>query len=167
MKRASLVLKGLIAAASLAAAASAHADAYDCFPACPEPVKATERKCDDPSSASESIKASARETVAAVESVNAQLKPVKDIVGYVRSPQGLVVKLVNDHVVKIPAWVGYAIDPVGSLKNRALSEVRDTVKASIKESIADTGSCKVEVTITDVASGDTAKIDTVPRETKI
>jgi hypothetical protein len=33
--------------------------------------------------------------------------------------------------VKIPAWVGYAMDPVGSLKNRAMDEVRTRAKSAI------------------------------------
>ncbi len=73
-----------------------------------------------------------------VEGLNNKVKPLKDIAGYVKSPQGLAMKLVNDHVVKIPAWVGYAIDPIGSLKNRAMGEARDHVKASMK---ANTAAC--------------------------
>ena len=44
---------------------------------------------------------------------SAQIEPDKDLVGYVRSPKGLAVKLVNDHLFKIPGWVGFALDPVG------------------------------------------------------
>jgi len=65
------------------------------------------------------------------EQLNDRIKPIKEIVGYVRSPQGLAIKLVNDHVVKIPAWVGYAMDPVGSLKNRAIDDVRIRAKAAV------------------------------------
>ncbi len=65
------------------------------------------------------------------EQLNDRVKPIKEIVGYVRSPQGLAIKLVNDHFVKIPAWVGYAMDPVGSLKNRAMDEVRTRAKSAI------------------------------------
>lgn len=75
---------------------------------------------------------------ARMEGLNDKVKPLKDIAGYVKSPQGLAVKLVNDHVVKIPAWVGYALDPVGSLKGRAMGEARDYVKAGIK---ANTPTC--------------------------
>lgn len=74
-------------------------------------------------------------SVAKVESVNQQLKPVKEIVGYVRSPQGLAIKLVNDHVVRIPAWVGYALDPVGSLKHRAIDEARDRARDALKRNL--------------------------------
>jgi hypothetical protein len=69
--------------------------------------------------------------VSQIEDLNDRVKPIKEIVGYVRSPQGLALKLVNDHVVKIPAWVGYAIDPVGSLKSRAMDEVRTRAKDAV------------------------------------
>ncbi len=69
------------------------------------------------------------------EQLNDRVKPIKEIVGYIRSPQGLVIKLVNDHVVKIPAWVGYAVDPVGSLKNRAVGEIRSVVTERAKKAI--------------------------------
>ncbi len=69
--------------------------------------------------------------VAQAESLNDQIKPVKELIGYVRSPQGLAIKLVNDHVVKIPAWVGYALDPVGSLKNKAMDEVKTRAKSAM------------------------------------
>ena len=65
------------------------------------------------------------------DELNDRIKPIRDMVGYVRSPQGLAIKLVNDHVVSIPGWVGYAIDPVGSLKRRALEEVRDRARSAI------------------------------------
>lgn len=67
-----------------------------------------------------------------MEKLNAQIKPVKDLVGYVRSPQGLAVKLVNDHLFKIPGWVGFALDPVGTIKHKAIDEVRGRAKEMLK-----------------------------------
>jgi hypothetical protein len=78
------------------------------------------------------------------EQLNDRVKPIKEIVGYVRSPQGLAIKLVNDHVVKIPAWVGYAMDPVGSLKNRAMDEVRTRAKTMVGLDRA-TANCAAEI----------------------
>ena len=78
------------------------------------------------------------------EQLNDRVKPIKEIIGYVRSPQGLAIKLVNDHIVKIPAWVGYAMDPVGSLKNRAMDEVRTRAKAAIGLNRVPT-SCAAEI----------------------
>lgn len=101
----------------------ANAEDFDCFPLCAEAA---------PAAAAEAAKESADECgnslVDKAESLNNKLKPAKEVVGYIRAPQGLAMKLVNDHVVKIPAWVGYAVDPVGSLKNRAIGEVRTRVK---------------------------------------
>jgi hypothetical protein len=77
-----------------------------------------------------------------IEQMNDRVKPIKEIVGYIRSPQGLAVKLVNDHIVKIPAWVGYALDPVGSLKNKAVGEVRNQVKTLVRGASAQHEACQ-------------------------
>lgn len=101
---------------------SAAASEGDCFPMCEtaaEEAKPAEiRICDLPGAR-------------AVEEINNQVQPIKEVVGYVRSPQGLAVKLVNDHLFKIPPWVGYAMDPVGSLKQRAIKEVRTRAKEMV------------------------------------
>jgi hypothetical protein len=67
------------------------------------------------------------------EDLNDKIRPIREIVGYVRSPQGLAIKLVNDHIVKIPAWVGYAMDPIGSIKHRAIDEVRTQLKSAMDD----------------------------------
>ncbi|MBL8524385.1 MAG: hypothetical protein JNN20_11910 [Betaproteobacteria bacterium] len=104
----------MVSTLSLSAHAGAEDEGGDCFPLCTpvaEEVAPAFKACD--------IK-----LVRDVEALNDQIKPIKEIVGYVRSPQGLAIKLVNDHVVKIPKWVGYAVDPVGSIKQRAIKEVK-------------------------------------------
>lgn len=148
MKRNALDKFAVIAALSFASMAvtASHASELDCFPACADAVatanKASEQKCD---ASSDAAKTSARNAMEKIESVNEQIKPVKEIAGYIRSPQGLAVKLVNDHVVKIPAWVGYAIDPVGSIKNRAINEVRTRTKESLKAAVSsESASCKAD-----------------------
>ena len=93
--------------------------------------------------------------VKSAEDLNDKVKPLRDVVGYVRSPQGLAIKLVNDHIVKIPAWVGYAMDPVGSLKNKALDEVRTRAKEVFKGG-NDCAVTPAESAVTDV------KEDTTP-----
>jgi hypothetical protein len=98
-----------------------------CFPMCSSNIPAAEAeapKADACNNQSSSL-------IKQAEQLNERVKPIKEIVGYVRSPQGLAIKLVNDHVVKIPAWVGYAMDPVGSLKNRAMDEVRTRAKTMV------------------------------------
>lgn len=131
-----------IAAISLAAAAltalTASANDFDCFPLCetakvaaaPDaPAKTTcAAKSDAPSSTQAAVEK--------IENVNNQLKPIKEIAGYIQSPQSLGLKLVNDHIVKIPAWVGYAIDPVGAIKNKAMGVVRDRAKTALKAEFA-------------------------------
>lgn len=62
------------------------------------------------------------------EALNKRVKPVKELIGYVHSPQSLALKVVNDHIVTIPRWVGYALDPVGAIKNKAIGEVKDRAK---------------------------------------
>jgi hypothetical protein len=124
--------------------AQAQATENDCFPACaavpstaPDAEKVEPKTDTAPTAtADESPTACAKQSKAqelaqSAEKLNDQIKPVKEIIGYVRSPQGLAMKLVNDHVVKIPAWVGYAVDPVGSLKNKAMDEVRTRAKSAI------------------------------------
>jgi hypothetical protein len=118
---------GLATAAIASTAASA--DDFDCFPLC-ETAKAA--SC----VAAPNTPSVANVTIEKIENVNNKLKPIKEIAGYIESPQSLAVKLINDHVVKIPAWVGYAIDPVGAIKNKAMSEVRDRAKTALKAEFA-------------------------------
>ncbi len=75
-------------------------------------------------------------TMAMVESASEKFNDAKQVLGYIRTPQSFALKLVNDHVVKIPAWVGYAVDPVGSVKNRVLGEARDRARSYIKDHTA-------------------------------
>lgn len=105
----------MFSAVSFAAHAGAESEGGDCFPLCPPPAI---------EEAAPQFKACDIKLVRNVEALNDQIKPIKEIVGYVRSPQGLAIKLVNDHIVKIPKWVGYAVDPVGSIKQRAIKEVK-------------------------------------------
>ena len=110
----------LIFAAS-AAAASPNDEGGDCFPDCPAAAATVQ----------DTVNACELSLVRQADELNDRIKPIRDMVGYVRSPQGLAIKLVNDHIVSIPGWVGYAIDPVGSLKRRAMEEVRDRARSAI------------------------------------
>jgi len=110
----------LIFAAS-SAGASPNDEGGDCFPDCPAAI----------ATAQGNVSACEMPLVRQADELNDRIKPIRDLVGYVRSPQGLAIKLVNDHVVSIPGWVGYAIDPVGSLKRRAMEEVRDRARSAI------------------------------------
>ncbi len=146
MKRKLLIGSFVVVAFGLPLTASA-AD-WDCFPLCAEPAKteahvqaatadatlepvtvvATREgaiNTDAPTSCGNGFMQQA-------EDLNNKVKPIKEIVGYIRSPQGLAIKLVNDHIVKIPAWIGYAMDPLGSLKRKAFDEVRTRAKEALK-----------------------------------
>ncbi len=123
----------LILAATLttfSATVFAH-DASDCFPDCqPVATNAAPKGLDSPEATNAPL-ACGSSLVQTAENLNDRIKPVKTLVAYVRSPQGLALKLVNDHVVRIPAWVGYAMDPVGSIKHKALDEARDYAKKAV------------------------------------
>jgi hypothetical protein len=91
-------------------------------------ISATKLSCKPVSAAGDLVSKS--------EALGEKTKPLRDAVGYVRAPQTLALKLVNDHIVKIPAWVGYVTDPVGTVKNRVIGEARTRVTASVKQSLA-------------------------------
>lgn len=139
---------------------NASASEIDCFPMCAEPVK-VEGKVDAPadggpgegtSNACGTGLGNTAGVVKQVEALNDKVKPIREIVGYVRSPQGLAIKLVNDHIVKIPAWIGFAMDPVGSLKHMAINEVRTRAKEVI---ISSGSSCENAPVISTVEETET------------
>ena len=113
-----------------------------CFPMCQGIVAAQATEIETPKT--DACHSQSSSLIKQAEQLNDRVKPIKEIIGYVRSPQGLAIKLVNDHVIKIPAWVGYAMDPVGSLKNRAMDEVRTRAKTMVGLDRATTG-CAPEV----------------------
>lgn len=123
---------------------TAMANDIDCFPLCAEPLKdETKIELIVDTKIEAAIVVAPREAAAItpklcesglvkqVEELNDKIKPIKEIIGYVRSPQGLAIKLVNDHIVKIPPWVGYAMDPIGSVKRRVIDEVRTRAKQAL------------------------------------
>ena len=159
MKHKLLVGSFIVVAFGLPLTASA-AD-WDCFPVCAEPIKTEARiqTMQTTQTITETTADATLDTVTVVatreaainadaptscgngfmqqaEDLNSKMKPIKEIVGYVRSPQGLAIKLVNDHIVKIPAWIGYAMDPLGSLKRKAFDEVRTRAKDAMAGSNA-------------------------------
>lgn len=112
-----------------------------CFPMCKsiESAPTVEAEVEVKAPKTDACNSQSSSLIKQAEQLNDRVKPIKEIIGYVRSPQGLAIKLVNDHVVKIPAWVGYAMDPVGSLKNRAMDEVRTRAKTMVGLDRATTG----------------------------
>ena len=103
----------IVASLALAVAAgTAHADAYDCFPACaPEAPPETLQLCEH---------ALVREAVR----IDVETRPIREVIGIVANPTGFVLKQVDEHIVHIPKWVGYAIDPKGALRAEVLKRAR-------------------------------------------
>ena len=102
------------------AASPAFADAYDCFPVCPAESgpAATLDLCEN-------------RAVREVAKAERKLAPVKEIYGIATNPTGYAIRLVDRHVVHIPEWVGYAIDPKGAIKAKAMERVRHGLKKQV------------------------------------
>ena len=86
-------------------------------------------------------KGAGERTVEQIESLNDQIRPVRDVIGYVKSPQSLVLKLVNDHVVTIPTWFGFLLDPIGTIRNKVMDEARNQVRHTLKSALIAQDDC--------------------------
>lgn len=144
----SKLLVGTLMVLGVGLSLNAKASEIDCFPMCVEAAKA-EAKVESAADvkldtidvvAMREAGADARHAttcdsslVQKAEELNDKVRPIREIVGYVRSPQGLVIKLVNDYVVTIPVWVGYAMDPLGSIKRKAFDEARTLAKDAMAD----------------------------------
>jgi len=73
----------------------------------------------------------AHKAVREVARIDNDLKPVKQIYGIVTNPTGFALKQVNDHMVHIPAWVGYAIDPRGAVRAKVMDMARTELKRQV------------------------------------
>ena len=93
-------------------------------------------------------KGAAEQTVEQLESLNNQIKPVRDIIGYVKSPQSLAIKLVNDHIVTIPGWIGFLLDPIGTIRSKAMDEARNQARSTLKAALIPENRCAPEVPAT-------------------
>ena len=98
-------------------ACAAQADTYDCFPACA-----------DPSAMAAPLSLCENRVVREAVRIDVETRPIREVVGTVTDPTGFVLKQVNDHVVHIPKWVGFAIDPKGALRAEAMKRIRDEAK---------------------------------------
>jgi len=115
---AALVPAILIAAAPV----YAESDQYDCFPLCKDPLA---------EAAPPKLNLCEHRAVRDVARVDRQLKPVKDLVGIATNPTGFALKMVDQHVVHIPPWVGFAMDPKGTIKAKVIERVRDEMKKEV------------------------------------
>jgi hypothetical protein len=128
---------------------TAMASDLECFPLCADPAKVDANMnatlaTIEVVSGRNAVEANALSAcdsgfMKSAEEFGDSVKPIKDLVGYVRSPQGLAIKLVNDHIVKIPAWIGYAMDPLGSIKRQAMGEARTLAR----DAMSDGSGCEV------------------------
>jgi hypothetical protein len=126
-------LAALIAPVLTLTALCARADAYDCFPLCPEaaqetPVQATLNLCDH---------AAVRE----VAKLDRDLAPAKRLYSIATNPTGFALEQVSEHVVHIPVWVGYVINPQGAIR----AKVMDTVREQVKKQVGLQASCATEI----------------------
>ena len=100
--------------------AHAESETYDCFPGCnAEP--APEAKLDLCEYGA--VREAAR--------LNERLKPAKELYDIVVNPTGFAVRMVDQHVVHIPKWVGIALDPRGAAKGYVIGYVRDAAKRQV------------------------------------
>jgi len=114
-------LQSLIACAALAAlSSSAFAEIEDCFPQCARPAPVVPPQSGEGLCQFAAVREAAR--------IDHELKPVKRLVGIVTNPTGFAIQQVSDHVVHIPAWVGYAMDPRGAIRAKVVDLARDQVK---------------------------------------
>jgi len=105
----------------LGIACAAHAQEVDCFPTC------AAAPSDAPDSGGTTGLCRHRAVREALQ-VERDLAPVKKVVNAVTNPTGFVIEQINDHVVRIPAWVGYAMDPKGALRSAVMKRVRQEAR---------------------------------------
>lgn len=130
----------LASTALIAAASPAWADAYDCFPCAQPAAQAAESKvnlCD-------------QALVREVAKVDARLAPAKKVYGIVTNPTGFVLEQVSEHVVPLPKWLPYAIDPKGAVTAAVMKKARKEARKQF--GLQD--DCRVEIAAAELEAGD-------------
>lgn len=112
---AAVIVAGISSHAAIASEASA------CFFDCVTP------DADGPSAPPPFCKTAQMEEA---EKVITRVKEARDFISLVQSPTGIVLKLVNDHVVTIPWWVTYLTDPKGAIRSEVIRITRAELKAA-------------------------------------
>jgi hypothetical protein len=123
--------------------AQSGGEAGDCFPRCDTVVTSESEQAQVASQPVETAKTNACSGIAgagkaindAQQVYDKNVKPLKEIYGYVRSPQGLAMKLVNDHIVQIPEWVNLAADPEGYLRGKVIDYARKEAKKVVTKAV--------------------------------
>ena len=116
MKRTAAALLPVV----LLSAVPAWADAYDCFPTCVEAPAKNAR-----------IDLCRHQVVRDVARADRDLKPVKELYEAATNPTGFALKQINDRVVHVPPWVGYAVDPRGAIKAKVMERARGELKKQV------------------------------------
>ena len=107
----------LIAAATFSGAALA--DAYDYVPEAPAVEAQRINLCE-------------HKAVQEVARIERDLRPVKELYDIATNPTGFAIKVVSAQAgVKIPRWVGYAMDPQGAVRTKVMKEVRKELKRNV------------------------------------
>jgi len=117
MKRTAALIPALV----LSALVPAHADTFDCFPLCAHEAPAVEAKvnlCD-------------HKVVRDLARIDRQVKPLKNVYDIAVNPMGFAIRQVSEHVVHIPAWVGYAMNPQGAIRAKVMERVRLEAKKQV------------------------------------
>ena len=104
----------LIAAATFPGAALA--DDYDYVPEAPVAEEQRINLCE-------------HKAVQEVARIERDLRPVKELYDIATNPTGFAIKVVSREVgVKIPRWVGFAMDPQGAVRTMVMKEVLKELK---------------------------------------
>ena len=125
----------ILAVSLLLAAGAARADGVADLPQGGEPVAERVNLCE-------------HQAVREVARIEKELRPAKEIAAYVTNPTGFALKMVNDHVVHIPKWVGIAMDPRGY----ARAKVIDYVRKEAKKAVGVEGGCAAEIAAEETAA---------------
>ena len=82
------------------------------------------------------------EAVREITRIEHDLRPVKRVYDIAMNPTGFVIEKVSEEAgVKIPRWVGFALDPKGYARNYVMKRVREVVKKNVGLA----NDCRVEV----------------------
>ena len=112
----------LAAALALAFSQAALAEPLDCFPMCPPPAEAV------PAPA---VNVCEHAAVREAARIDRELAPAKRIYRIATDPTGFALEQVSEHVVRIPPWVGIALDPRRYVRGKVIERVRLEAKKAI------------------------------------
>lgn len=85
-----------------------------------------------PAAFAEEIDLCRNETVREAMRIENELRPVKRVYDIAMNPTGFVIQKVSEEAgVKIPKWVGFALDPKGYARNYVMKRVREEAKQHV------------------------------------